>query len=258
MEIETAPKLIHGDFFDVIKSISDNSVDFVFSDPPYFLSNGGFSVSSGKQVSVNKGDWDVIAPGSSQSDFHRRWIEEVRRVMKPDSSIVISGTYHSIFECGVELKTCGFKVLNDIVWFKPNGAPNLSGRRLAASHETLIWAAKSSQSKFTFNYKELKESNFEGDLIKKEGSQLRSVWWIPNTPKSEKRDGGHPTQKPLKLLRRIIQAFTSEGDVVLDPFMGSGTTGVASIESNRKFIGIEREKEYFDLARLRLGGLDFD
>lgn len=247
-------KLIFGDFFSEIKKIEDESVDFIFADPPYFLSTGGISVSAGRQVSVDKGDWDKPGLNLTPAEFQNKWISEVRRVLNPNGALVVSGTYHSIFRCGIALEDNGYKILNDIVWFKPNGAPNLSGRRLAASHETLIWASKSPKSKFVFNYKELREAAFEGDQIKRPGSQLRSVWWIPNSSSSEKQYGKHPTQKPIKLMRRVISAFTLPGQLVLDPFMGSGTTGVACVELGRRFVGIEVSKEYFEIAKKRIKG----
>lgn len=136
--------------------LPDNSVDFVFADPPYLLSNGGFSVSGGKQVSVNKGAWDVSGGFDSDMQFHRSWITALRPKLKPNSSLMISGTYHSIYKCGVVLEELGFRILNEIIWFKPNGAPNLAGRSFAASHETLIWASIGKGAKHTFNYQAMK------------------------------------------------------------------------------------------------------
>ncbi len=251
-------RLILGDFFTEVASIADASVDLAIVDPPYFLSSGGFTVSSGKSVSVNKGDWDKPSSDESTFEFHQRWISQIKRVLKADGAVVVSGTYHSIYDCGYALGLQEFKILNDIVWFKPNGAPNLSGRRLAASHETLIWAARSSASKHTFNYEELRDSEFAGDLIKKPGKQLRSVWWIPTTPKRERGFGNHPTQKPEALLERIIKSFSRPGDVVFDPFMGSGTTALAAAKNGRGFIGIELNPVYFELAQARLKGLGND
>lgn len=247
--------LIMGDFFEAISEVPDRSINLVFADPPYFLSNDGFTVSSGKSVSVNKGSWDKLPTGLTALDFHSNWIETVRRVLHPDGALVVSGTYHSIYETGVAVQNAGFKVLNEIVWLKPNGAPNLSGRRLAATHETLIWASKSDSSKFTFNYELLKSGNFPGDKLKVPDRQMRSVWSIPTAPKSEKRFGKHPTQKPLALLDRVIAAFSKPGDVVLDPFMGSGTTGVSALGLGRSFVGIELDPSYYNLAKKRMGEL---
>ena len=246
-------KLINKDFFEAINSLPEESIDLVFADPPYFLSNGGFTVRSGKQVSVNKGKWDEATSRTESQEFHRNWIQKVRRVMAPDASIVITGTHHSIFQCAAELERSGFRLLNDIVWFKPNGAPNLSRRRLAASHEMILWACKSNDSKFVFNYEDLRDGDYPGDGIKRIGKQMRSVWWIPTTPKREKTFGQHPTQKPLDLMRRIIVGFSAGGSNVLDPFMGSGTTGVACKELGRNFTGIEMNQQYFEIAKTRMG-----
>ena len=253
MGSRTKLEILHGDFFERVHELKKHSVDLIFADPPYFLSNGGMSVASGKQALVDKGDWDKANSNMSPKEFQAAWIESVARVLHPDGSVVISGTYHSIFQCADALEKNGFKMLNDIIWFKPNGAPNLSRRRVTASHETLLWAAKSANSKFVYNYDELRAASFEGDNIKRAGSQLRSVWWIPNTPASEKTFGKHPTQKPLKLLTRVVMAFSKPGQVVLDPFMGSGTTGVACKYLGRKFIGIEQSHEYVELAKRRMG-----
>ena len=240
---------------DCIKGISgipDASIDFVFADPPYLLSNGGFTVSGGRQVPVDKGDWDASQGFEADMKFHKNWISAIRSKLKPDASIVISGTYHSIYKCGVALEELGFRVLNEIIWFKPNGAPNLAGRSFAASHETLIWASVSKKSKHTFNYLEMKHGDFSGDTLKNSDKQMRSVWSIPNTPQREKTLGRHPTQKPLALLERLILACTKPGDLVLDPFAGSGTTGVAAVKLGRSFIGFETEGEYSRLARRRI------
>lgn len=247
--------LILGDFFEVSASLQSESFDFIFADPPYFLSSGGISVSSGKQVRVNKGNWDEpgSAVGGSPLEFHRAWISRALELLKPDGSMVISGTYHSIIDYGVALREQGSKILNDIIWFKPNGAPNLSGRRVTASHETLIWATKHESSKFTYNYSEMKAMALTGDRIKVQDRQLRSVWWIPTTPPREKTFGRHPTQKPMELMERLILAFTEKGDNVLDPFMGSGSTGLACLKHHRKFTGVELEEEYFEIAKNRMG-----
>jgi site-specific DNA-methyltransferase (adenine-specific) len=240
---------------DCIKGFSglpDSSIDFAFADPPYLLSNGGFTVSGGKQVSVDKGKWDASQGFEADMQFHKNWISAIRPKLKPDAAIVISGTYHSIYKCGVALEELGFRVLNEIIWFKPNGAPNLAGRSFAASHETLIWASRSTKSKHTFNYLEMKHGDFPGDPLKNPDKQMRSVWSIPNTPQKEKTLGRHPTQKPLALLERLIMACTKPGDLVLDPFAGSGTTGVAAVKLGRSFIGFETEGEYSRLARRRI------
>ena len=241
----------HGDCVAVMKRMKAESIDFIFADPPYHLSNGGFSVKSGKQVSVHKGDWDKSQGLDEDMNFHLEWIEQARRVLKPNGTIMISGTYHSIYRCGVALEKLGFRILNEIVWFKPNAAPNLAGRNFAAAHETIIWASKSKSSKHTFNYKLMKDYEVPTDSLKNPGKQMRDVWVIPSTPKREKALGGHPTQKPLALLERIILAVTLPGGKVLDPFSGSGTTGVAAKLHGRSFVGIELREDYVALSRAR-------
>ena len=251
-------QLIQGDCIDVMKSMPDESVDFIFSDPPYHLSNGGFSVKSGKQTSVHKGDWDVSSGLTSDFEFHKKWLSECRRVLKDNGTLMVSGTYHSIYRCGFALEMLGFRILNDITWYKPNAAPNLAGRNFAASHESIIWAAKSLKSKHIFNYEDMKTFEANSDFIKNPGKQMRDVWWIPTTPKREKAYGEHPTQKPVALLDRIVLAVTQPGDVVLDPFCGSGTTGVACLMNGRRFIGIEIDKNYIKIAESRMGELGDD
>jgi site-specific DNA-methyltransferase (adenine-specific) len=245
-------ELINADVFEALKTIRSETIDFIFVDPPYFLSNGGLSVKSGKAVSVNKGKWDESSGFQGDVDFHRRWITECLRVLKPTGTIAISGTYHSIYQCGYILQEIGCRIVNDIVWFKPNGAPSLAGRNFTASHETIIWASKSSKVKHTFNYATSKSWDYPQDKLLNPGKQMRSVWSIPTTPKREKEFGTHPTQKPLELLNRLVSMCTSEGELVLDPFCGSGTTGVAAIIQGRKFVGIDLDKAHIELARRRI------
>lgn len=240
-----------GDSINFLKSLPDNSVDMIFADPPYLLSNGGFTVHAGKMVSVNKGDWDKSNGLKKDFEFHLEWIRAARRVLKPSGTIWISGTYHSIYQCGFALQVVGFHVLNDIAWFKPNASPNLSCRFFTASHETLIWARKDKKAKHIFNYDLMKEGTWPEDALKKPGLQMRSVWSMGTPKPNEKKFGKHPTQKPLLLLERIILASTNKGDVVLDPFAGSSTTGIAAKKHNRKYIGIDLEKEYLDLSKKR-------
>lgn len=239
-------KIYHGDSTEIMNKMAEESVDMIFADPPYNLSNDGFSVQSGKRVSVNKGDWDVSRGPEMDFEFHMNWIEACKRILKPNGTIWISGTYHSIFACGHALNLQGFRVLNDVAWFKPNASPNLSGRMFTASHETLIWASKSKKAKHVFNYDEMKNGDFPSDKLKNSGKQMRSVWSITSPKPTEKRHGKHPTQKPEALLNRIVAASTNPDDVVLDPFLGSGTTGVAAVTLGRRFIGIDQSKEYLD------------
>ncbi|MCD6459230.1 site-specific DNA-methyltransferase [bacterium] len=243
---EKGIRLYLGDAVETLKKLPEDSVDLIFADPPYNLSNGGFTCHAGKRVSVNKGNWDKSKGIDKDFEFHYSWINACKRVLKPQGTLWISGTYHSIYACGFALHKQGWHFLNDICWFKPNASPNLSCRMFTASHETLIWAKKEKKAKHIFNYQIMKKANWNGDIIKKPNKQMRSVWAI-NTPKNgEKKYGKHPTQKPQELLKRIILSSSNQDDIVLDPFCGSGTTGVLAIMHNRKFVGIDLEKEYLD------------
>ncbi|HCC36428.1 MAG TPA: site-specific DNA-methyltransferase [Treponema sp.] len=245
--------LFNNDCLEILCSLPENSIDMIFADPPYMLSNDGITCQNGKMVNVNKGKWDKSNGFEADTFFHNEWISACRRILKPEGTIWISGTYHSIYQCGYLLQKNNFHFLNDIAWFKPNAAPNLSCRFFTASHETLLWARKDKKAKHTFNYEEMKNGAFPEDKIKKENAQMRSVWSIPTAKNSEKEYGKHPTQKPLDLLKRVILSSTKENDIILDPFCGSGTTGVACGCLNaRSFIGIEIDKEYCNLAKERL------
>jgi site-specific DNA-methyltransferase (adenine-specific) len=236
-----------------MKTLPDASVHMIFADPPYNLSNGGTTVSAGKRVSVNKGEWDKSKGTEQDYQFHFEWIEQCRRVLVPDGTIWISGTYHSIYACGFALQVQGWRILNDIAWFKPNAAPNLGCRMFTASHESLIWASVSKKSKHVFHYKEMKEGTFPSDAIKRPGKQMRSVWQIPTPTRQEKIHGKHPAQKPEALLERVVLSSTNRGDVVLDPFCGSGTTGVVAVRHGRRFIGVDLDRGYLEkLAARRL------
>lgn len=246
-------EIFNGDSLQLLKAIPDNTIDLIFSDPPYMLSNNGQTCSGGKFVSVNKGEWDKSKGVMNDFQFHNEWITECKRILKPSGTIWISGTYHNIYQCGFLLQLHNFKILNEISWFKPNASPNLSCRMFTASHETLIWARKEKKVAHTFNYKEMKTGEYPEDRFKIPDKQMRSVWCIPATPKKEKTFGKHPTQKPIELLKRIITASSSENDIILDVFNGSGTTGVAAaIVGNRKFIGLEIDPNYCELAKQRI------
>ncbi len=245
-------KLYLGDCIEILEKANAETVDMIFADPPYFLSNDGITCQAGKIVSVNKANWDKSNGVDLDFEFHQKWINACKRVLKPNGTIWISGTYHSIYMCGFALQKAGFKILNDICWFKPNASPNMSCRYFTASHETLIWAIKDKNCKHTFNYDLMKNGNWEKDPLKKPNKQMRSVWQIDTTKLSEKTFGKHPTQKPLELLRRIILASTNKGDLILDPFTGSSTTGIMAIKCGRNFIGIDLEKEYLDLSIKRI------
>ncbi|OGG87372.1 DNA methylase N-4 [Candidatus Kuenenbacteria bacterium RIFCSPHIGHO2_02_FULL_39_13] len=250
--------LYKNDCLKILEQLPENSIDMIFADPPYNLSNGGFTVHAGRQVSVNKGDWDKSKGFNGDYKFHYAWLEACRRVLKPGGTLWVSGTYHSIYQCGHAIQALGYHILNDIAWFKPNASPNLSCRFFTASHETLIWVRKEKTGKHKFNYGLMKNGAWPDDFIKKPNLQMRSVWAI-NPPKNgEKKFGKHPTQKPIDLLVRIILASTNENDIVLDPFAGSSTTGLACVLNNRKFIGVDTEKKYLDLSKKRFKDLERD
>ena len=242
-------QLMHGDALEIMRKLPAESFDMIFADPPYFLSNGGFTVQSGKRASVHKGGWDKSRGIDADMSFHQTWVAEAHRLLKPAGTIWISGTYHSIYQCGYALQSAGFHILNDIAWFKPNASPNLSCRMFTASHETLIWARKDKKAKHYFDYKAMKNGVWPGDMMKKPDLQMRSVWSVATPKPSEKSHGKHPTQKPVELLRRIILASTPPGASILDPFAGSSTTGIAAtLVGDRRFTGIERESNYIDLS----------
>jgi site-specific DNA-methyltransferase (adenine-specific) len=245
-------ELITADALLALKIIPDSSVDFIFADPPYFLSNDGFTVRSGKAVSVNKGSWDKSHGFDMEINFHENWISECLRILKPNGTIAISGTYHSIYKCGFILQKLGARIINEIIWFKPNGAPALAGRNFTASHESIIWASKGKKAKHRFNYEISKNWTVLNDKLYSKGKQMRSVWSIPTSPRSEKIHGSHPTQKPLELLKRLISICTQKGEIVLDPFCGSGTTGVACSLLDRRFIGIDKDIKYIQLSKVRI------
>lgn len=235
-----------GDVFELLRKFKSNSVDMIFADPPYFLSNGGVTCHSGRQVSVDKGDWDKIEGIQEKHSFNRHWIRACRRVLKDDGTIWISGTMHNIYSIGVALEQEGFVILNNITWQKTNPPPNLACRCFTHSTETILWACKSEyKSKHFFNYDAMKKEN--------DGKQMKDVWSGPITPQSEKKEGAHPTQKPLYLLMRILLASTRADAVVLDPFCGSSTTGVAAKLMGRRYIGIDSELEYCELSKKRIG-----
>lgn len=240
--------LVLGDSFRVLNKMKAESVDLIFADPPYFLSNGGITCQNGKMVPVNKGGWDQLdASGltAEKHKFNRSWIRLCKRVLKPNGSIWISGTLHNIYSIGMALEQEGYKIINNITWQKTNPPPNLSCRCFTHSTETVLWARKDEKkARHLFHYQEMKEQNG--------GKQMKDVWTGSLTGASEKKEGKHPTQKPLYLLERILLASTNEGDVVLDPFCGSGTTGVAAKQTGRRFVGIEKEKEYAALTKRRL------
>lgn len=236
--------LILGDALEILEQMPAEFVDVIFADPPYFLSNDGTTCRSGKRTSVNKGDWDKISTLEEKHEFNRRWIALCKKILKPNGTIWISGTLHNIYSVGMALEQEGFKIMNNITWQKTNPPPNLSCKYFTHSTETILWAKKNPSAKHFFNYELMKELNG--------GKQMKDVWSGALTPRSEKLFGKHPTQKPLYLLEKILLASTRAGDVVLDPFCGSATTGVACRKLGRKFIGIDNNAEFIALAKERL------
>ena len=243
-ETEKSIYLYKEDCLNILSQIPENSIDMIFADPPYFLSNGGITCHAGKMVSVNKGKWDKSKGAEENHEFNRKWLAACQRVLTPNGTIWVSGTSHIIFSVGFAMQQLGFKILNDISWFKINPPPNLSCRYFTHSTETVIWAAKNKDSRHLFNYPLMKELNG--------GKQMKSLWEIYPPKNGEKIYGKHPAQKPLALLNRIILASTRRSDIVLDPFNGSGSTGVSAFSQGRKYIGIELEKEYLDVSVKRL------
>ena len=234
-------KLIFDDVFKAIRRFNDKSVDMIFADPPYFLSNDGITCSGGKMVSVNKGEWDRALSINEKHKFNRKWIKECYRILKDNGTIWISGTLHNIYSIGMALEEEGFKIINNITWQKTNPPPNLACKTFTHSTETILWARKDLKNiKYTFNYETMKKLN--------NNKQMKDVWTTSLTKPSEKKQGKHPTQKPLEILDKIIIASTNKNDLILDPFCGSSTTGISAIRLNRKYIGIDKEKAYLDLS----------
>lgn len=221
----------------------EHQFDMVFADLPYFLSNDGLSIQSGKIVSVNKGKWDKSEGFEFINEFNRRWLSLVRDKMKNDATIWISGTMHNIFSVGQILTELGFKILNIITWEKSNPPPNFSCRYFTYSTEQIIWARKNEKKLHYFNYELMKQLNGN--------KQMKDVWKLPAIAPWEKTWGKHPTQKPLSVLTRLILASTKPNAWILDPFTGSSTTGIAANLANRRFLGIDQEEEFLNISKNR-------
>jgi len=278
-------RLYHGNSLELLDSIAakypEGRFDAIFADPPYFLSNGGITCHAGKMVKVDKGDWDKSRGPKLNHEFNLEWLRRCQRVLKPNGTIWVSGTHHVIFSIGYAMQELGYKILNDIAWEKPNPPPNLSCRYFTHSTETILWAAKNEHSKHVFNYQEMRKVT---------GKQMKTVWrneefpegratQIPNQPGelgtrvarpsedklnpiwtmtapggNEKEHGKHPTQKPVALIERCVLASTNEGDLVLDPFLGGGTTAVACVRLKRGCVGIEMDEAHVSFAMRRTDG----
>ncbi len=234
--------VIQGDCVDTLSKFQFG-FDMVFADPPYFLSSGGISCQSGKVVCVNKGNWDKPTTPEAMDSFNLRWLKAVRNHMKENATIWISGTHHNIFSVQQQLLKLGFKILNVITWAKTNPPPNISCRYFTFSTEFIIWARKSAKVPHYFNYQLMKQLN--------DDKQMTDVWRLPAIAKWEKSCGKHPTQKPLGVLTRLLQASTKPNDWVLDPFSGSGTTGIAANLLGRKYLGLEIEEEFLAMSKAR-------
>ncbi len=243
-------KILRGDCIETMEGLPEASVDLIFADPPYNLQlKGALHRPDNSEVDAVDDAWDRFASFADYDRFTNAWLKAARRVLKPNGAIWVIGSYHNIFRVGAALQDQGFWILNDVVWRKTNPMPNFRGKRLTNAHETMIWAGRDEAAKYTFNYDALKALN--------EGVQMRSDWVLPicsghereKTPDGEK---AHPTQKPHSLLHRVLVGTTHPGDVVLDPFFGSGTTGAVAKMLGRDFIGIERDQGYIDIATRRL------
>jgi site-specific DNA-methyltransferase (adenine-specific) len=244
--------LLAGNASDVLDDLAaghpDGLFDCVFADPPYFLSNGGISCRSGRVVSVDKGAWDRSSGFEADHAWNLGWLRRCRDLLLPDGTLWVTGTHHNIFSVGYALRELGMKILNQIAWEKPDPPPNLSRRYFTHSTETLIWAAKSERSVHRFDFEAMRE--IAG------GEPMRTVWRIAPPGSGEKRFGKHPTQKPLELVRRCLLSSTAKGDLVLDPFVGSGTTAVAALRAGLRCVGIDREPAALSLAARRLRHAD--
>jgi site-specific DNA-methyltransferase (adenine-specific) len=257
--------LYQGDSLGLLNSFEPQTFDVIFADPPYFLSNGGFTCQSGRRVPVAKGDWDASKGVEEDHAFVKAWLGACQKLLKPSGTIWVSGTQHVIFSVGYAMQELGYKLLNTVTWYKPNASPNLSCRYFTHSTELLLWASPPVKGKLQhlYNYAAMKEENG--------GKQMRDVWNLPRAEeeelradgegrlwsqlsprKSEKALGTHPTQKPVKLLERILEASSNPDAVVLDPFCGSGTTGVAAVSMGRRFVGIDLDDKYLELSARRI------
>jgi modification methylase len=242
--------ILAGDCIEMMNSLPENSVNLIFADPPYNLQlKGDLHRPDNSKVDAVDDEWDQFDSFRAYDDFTTEWLKAARRILKPNGAIWVIGSYHNIFRVGSALQNQGFWILNDVVWRKSNPMPNFRGKRFTNAHETMIWASKSEGAKYTFNYEALKALN--------EGIQMRSDWVLPictghERLKNENGDKAHPTQKPESLLHRLLVGSTNPGDVILDPFFGTGTTGAVAKMLGRNFIGIEREEAYRKVAEKRI------
>lgn len=259
--------LYHGNSLELLDAIAakypEGRFDAIFADPPYFLSNGGITCHAGKMVRVDKGDWDKSRGPELNHEFNLSWLRRCQRVLKPNGTIWVSGTHHVIFSIGYAMQQLGYKILNDIAWEKPNPPPNLSCRYFTHSTETILWAAKNEKSKHTFNYQAMRrvtgkqmKTVWRKEEFQQNPADLHPVWTLSAPGPDEKEFGKHPTQKPIALVERCLLASTNEGDIILDPFLGGGTTAVTSFNLRRAFVGCELERSPAQLATRRVDCID--
>ncbi|NVK20248.1 MAG: site-specific DNA-methyltransferase [Methylocystaceae bacterium] len=243
-------QILQGDCIEMMNALPEKSVDLIFADPPYNLQLGGdLHRPNNTKVDACDDHWDQFDSFKAYDEFSKAWLKAARRVLKDDGTIWVIGSYHNIFRVGVTLQDLGYWMLNDVIWRKTNPMPNFRGRRFTNAHETMIWCSKSEKSKYNFNYEAMKA--FNDDV------QMRSDWLLPicnggERLKNEEGEKAHPTQKPESLLYRVIMASSKPGDVVLDPFFGTGTTGAVAKKLGRNFIGLERETDYIKVAEKRI------
>lgn len=243
-------KIFNGDSIEIMKTLANNSVDVIFADPPYFMqTEGKLERFDGTEFKGVDDEWDKFESYKEYDLFTKTWLKECKRILKKDGSIWVIGTYHNLFRMGYIMQDLGFWILNDIVWEKSNPTPNFKGTKFVNAQETMIWATKDRNSKFTFNYKTMKEING--------GIQMKSIWKFPISSGKERLKGTdgkklHNTQKPFKLLEYVILSSTKPGDIILDPFFGTGTTGAVAKSLDRNYIGIEWEKKYVNAAKKRI------
>lgn len=261
----TTNTIITGDCIVEMKKISDSSVDLIIADPPYNLSKGGdWKWDNSVELKGMGGNWNKVMQDwdnysfESYMEFTRQWLTEAQRILKPTGSMWIFGTYHNIGIINVLCQILGIEIINEVIWYKRNAFPNLAGRRLTASHETILWCNKGGKKReYYFDYEYSKTGDFSYDSLKAPGKQMRTVWDISNNKsKEELAFGKHPTQKPIRILKRMIKLASKEGDLMLTPFSGSGSECVAAKMTGRKYIGIEIDSDYCDIARTRLQNVE--
>jgi site-specific DNA-methyltransferase (adenine-specific) len=240
-------KVVVGDSLAFMETLAPDSIDCIWTDPPYLLSNDGITCVAGRMVKVNKGEWDRSRGVDLDHEFNRTWLAACHRVLKPSGAMWVSGTTHVYLSVGLAMQQIGFRILNDIVWEKPAPPPNLGCRCFTHSTEMLLWATKArkgTRDRHKFNYEAMKAEN--------SGKQMKNVWRFATPSAAEKIHGKHPTQKPVALITRCLRATTDPGDLVFDPFAGSGSTGVAAVKLGRRFIGCEQDRNYASLAARRV------